>query len=184
VSPAILLVAGSLLLQAGPAEAQSSPAPADTSEAEGAPRARGSRVFFGGAISFNVWNDYTQLSLEPHVGVRLTAKVSVGGKLRYEYLNDRRGSLDYDSHNYGGSIFSRYRITPALFAQVEYAYMSYDFAPERRGVPFLLVGGGYSAPLGKNAVFYAEVLIDLIQDEHSPYEAWSPRLALGISVGF
>lgn len=163
--------------------AQSSSAPED-SAAAAASETRGSRIYYGGSISFDIGSDYTRISLTPHLGYKLSSKVSLGTKVRYEYLNDRRGPFNHDSHNYGGSVFSRYRFIPALYGHAEYSYMSYGYNNGRWGVPFLLVGAGYSHPMGDYASFYAEVLFDLINDENSPYDSGSPRLSFGISMGF
>lgn len=142
------------------------------------------RVYYGGAVGFNFWGDYTSLSIEPFVGYKLNPKASVGGRVRYEYLNDKRGQVDYDSHNFGGSVFSRYRLVPPLYAQAEFAYMSFDYPGGREGVPFLLLGGGYGKPVGRNAFAYVEVLVDVLQDQNSPYEDWEPQVTVGVGVGF
>jgi hypothetical protein len=51
-------------------------------------------------------------------------------------------------------------------------------------VPFLLVGAGYKQPIGSNASLYAEVLVDLIRDKHSPFKNWEPIFNVGAAVGF
>jgi hypothetical protein len=183
------LVAAMTLLLGEVAHAQSSPTPSDTTQVvepapPPTPAPSEQRVYYGGAIGFNFWGDYTRLSIEPFVGYKLKPKLSVGGRVRYEYLNDRRGAVDYDSHNYGGSVFSRYRIVPPLYAQAELAYMSFDYPGGREGVPFLLLGGGYGKPVGRNAWAYVEVLVDVLQDKNSPYEDWEPQVTVGVGVGF
>jgi hypothetical protein len=187
------LVVAATLLVAGAAGAQTdSSAPADTLKpAATTSTSRPSttaptkpRVYWGGAIGFNFWNDYTRFSVEPIVGYRLTPKFSLGGRLRYEYFNDKREAVNFTSHNYGGSIFSRYRLVPQLYGQAEFAYMSYDFPSGREGVPFLFLGGGYVQPLGGKAWAFVEVLVDVLQDSNSPYEDWDPQVTVGAGVGF
>jgi hypothetical protein len=122
--------------------------------------------------------------VEPLVGYKLTPKFSVGGQLRYEFVNDKGYAEDYTSHNYGASVFSRYRVVPQLYGHAEFAYMSYDYPLGRESVPFLLLGGGYSQPVGKAAWVYVEVLFDVLNDSNSPYDRWEPFIGVGVGVGF
>lgn len=188
----VCLAVATILSIAGAANAQtSSTAPADSVEAieevSTPPASKAPtqpRIYWGGAVGFSFWNDYTRIALEPLVGYKLTPKFSVGGKVRYEYIKDRRGSIDYSSHNYGASVFSRYRVVPPLYGHAELVYMSYDYPLGREWVPFLLLGGGYAKPMGKRAWAYVEVLFDVIQDKNSPYDDWDPLISVGIGVGF
>ena len=176
------LVAAATLLVAGVAGAQTtSSAEADSVEAAPPPakpspsKSGPSRVYYGGAIGFNFWNDYTQLSIEPLVAYKVNPKLSVGGRVRYEYFNDKRSAVDFSSHNYGGSVFSRYRVVPMLYGHAEYAYMSYDFIDGREGVPFLYLGGGYSTPMGPRGVgLRGGPGRRAPGADKSPYEDWDP----------
>jgi hypothetical protein len=188
-----LLAAGAAQAQAPAADTLAAPAaapsvaappPAAAAPVQTSTGQEPTRVYYGGAVGFSFWDDFLRLSVEPLVGYKLTPKLSVGGKLRYEYINDDRSAIEYDSHNFGGSVFSRYRLIPQLYAHAEFAYMSYDYPIERKEVPFLLVGGGYSQPMGPNAWLNAEVLVDVLQDDNSPYEDWEPILSVGVGVGF
>ncbi len=148
-----------------------------------------SKVYYGGGIGLSFWGDYFRISVEPMVGYKLTPKLSAGLKLMYEYVNDSRYNTDVTSNNYGGSIFSRYRVIPQFYLHAEFAYYSYKYRTEliegdRNWVPFLLLGGGYSQQVGKNTWIYAQALWDVIQDENSPYSAGDPWISVGVSVGF
>jgi hypothetical protein len=55
---------------------------------------------------------------------------------------------------------------------------------DRQWVPFLFLGGGFSQPITKNTWFTAEVLFDVLQNEHSPYKSWEPFFSVGFGVGF
>jgi hypothetical protein len=185
------LVTALFLAVAGTASAQSTTAADSTDAVEevsspppAKPASSGSKIYWGGALGFSFWGDYSRIAIEPLVGYKLTPKLSLGAKLRYEYINDRRSGSDYSSHNYGASIFSRYRIVLPLYVHAEFAYMSYDYSLGREEVPFLLLGGGYSQPMGKNAWAFVEILFDVIQDENSPYKDWEPFISIGVSVGF
>ncbi len=146
------------------------------------------KVFYGGTVGFNFGN-YTRFSAEPLVGYRVSPKFSVGAKFRYEYINDGRYNSDVTYHNYGASLFARYRVIPQIYLHAEPAYMSYqysvnNFESVRDWVPFLFVGGGYVQRMGKNVFAYAEVLFDLLQNDKSPYKNWEPFYSLGVSIGF
>jgi len=147
-------------------------------------RRKRSRFYFGGNIGLSIYGSSTQISIQPLVGYKITPKASVGIKGDYQYLSDRRRSPTLTSHNYGGSLFSRYRFIPGGFAQAEFALISYDLVDRRATVPFLFLGGGYSRPLGNGVWLVVEVLMDVIQDPDSPYESWEPRVNVGINAGF
>jgi hypothetical protein len=146
------------------------------------------KMYFGGYVNLSIGN-YTVIGIEPLVGYKLTPKFSVGGKLSYEYISDKRYKEDYKTSNYGFSVFSRLRVTPKLYTHIEYSAMNYDLYygigdSNRKWVPFLFVGGGYSQPVSKNTWFTAEVLFDVLQNKNSPYKSWEPFFSLGFGVGF
>ena len=184
----ISLTAAALLALCGAAWAQAPAdtiaAPAVTAAAEPAKPSLKERMYYGGSIGFSFWGDYFRISLEPLVAFKLNPKLSVGGKVRYEYLKDNRDAVDYDAHNYGASVFSRYRLLPVLYAHGELATMSYDFPTGRESVPFLLVGGGISKPLRPNVWGYVEVLWDVLDDDNNPYDTSQPFVSVGVGVGF
>jgi hypothetical protein len=146
--------------------------------------------YYGGTIGFNFWGDYFYLSVNPFVGYKVSPKFSVGGKVQYVYINDD----DFTSHNYGASIFSRFRPIPPIYLHAEFAYASYErqvvvgipprIEEERTWVPFILLGGGFVQQISANTAAYVEVLVDVLQDENSPYEEWDPIVSVGVGVGF
>jgi len=146
------------------------------------------KVYFGGNIGLTLGN-YTMIAIRPMVGYKLTPKLSAGATLSYEYITDKRYETTYETSNYGGSIFARYRLLPQLYGHIEYAAMNYElFNPfgesEREWVPFLLAGGGYSQNLGGRTWLNVQVLFDVLQDEKSPYKNWEPFYSVGVGVGF
>jgi hypothetical protein len=146
------------------------------------------KMYFGGYVNVSI-GSYTAMGVEPLVGYKLTPKLSVGGKLSYEYISDKRYEEDYSASNYGFSLFTRFRVTQRLYAHAEYSAMNYklyDFLgdSEREWVPFLFLGGGYSQPITKNTWLTAEVLFDVLQNENSPYSSWEPFFSIGFGVGF
>ena len=110
--------------------------------------------------------------------------------MTYQYLKRNDDFYSYESNSYGASMFARYRFIEQLYGHVEYANINYDFftlageVSYRKWVPFLLVGGGYSSQIGQNSILYLQVLFDVLQDQHSPYESGQPIYSMGIGVGF
>ncbi len=147
-----------------------------------------SKLYFGGYANMS-FGSYTVIGVQPLVGYKLTPKFSIGAKVSYEYIKDKRYLEDYTTSNYGASVFSRLRILPTLYGHVEFSSMSYDlFDSEgnsnRKWVPFLYVGGGYSQRISKNTYLNAQILFDVINSENSPYKDWEPYYSVGIGVGF
>lgn len=146
------------------------------------------KVYYGGYANLSFGN-YTVIGFEPMMGYKLTPKFSLGGKLTYEYIKDKRYSSTYETSNYGFSLFSRFRITQGFYAHAEYSAMNYNLfdssgESERKWVPFLFLGGGISQPISRNTWFNAEVLFDVLQNKNSPYKDWEPFFSVGFGVGF
>ena len=147
-----------------------------------------SKMYYGGYVNLS-FGKYTVIGAEPLAAYKLTPKLSLGVKLSYEYVKDKRYDEDYSTSNYGYSIFSRFRITPGFYAHAEYSHRSYELfylngESERKWVPFLYLGGGISQPVSKNTWFNAQVLFDVLQNENSPYNDWEPYFSVGFGVGF
>jgi hypothetical protein len=80
-------------------------------------------------------------------------------------------------------------VIPNIYLHAEFAYYSYkfkisDLESDRTWVPFLYVGGGYIQPIGPNTSLFVEVLVDVLQDDNSPYKAWDPVISIGVAAGF
>ena len=148
----------------------------------------GKRLYFGGNAFFSV-GSYTRIGVEPLVGYKLTPKLSSGIKISYEYVRDNRYTTTYETTNYGGSLFARYRIIPPLYFHADYTMINYDLydsagESRRTWVPFFFVGGGYSQRLGSNAWMNFQVLFDVLQNKNSPYRSWEPFFSVGVGLGF
>lgn len=166
-----------------PAVASAAMARSDTAGSDSTSMA--SRVYFGGSIGLSVSGRITWFSVQPVVGYKFTPAVSSGMRAHYEYMSDRRSSPAVSWNNYGGSVFTRYRFHPQAFAQIEFEELRLDYGSGRDWVPFLLVGGGYVRRLGPKTSLVVEVLFDVLQDERGgPYRDQSPRVNVGIGVGF
>lgn len=144
------------------------------------------RVYYGGSIIVT-FGDVTRIGIYPMIAYKFTPKLSLGAEVGYEWLD--YDDFDQTANNYGGSVFARYRIVPRLYAHVEYQMVNYEIftsatTSERDWVPYLLVGGGYSQPMGRNAWSYVEVLFDVLNDSNSPYKEGEPFISVGVGVGF
>jgi len=146
------------------------------------------KVYYGGYVNLS-FGSYTVIGIEPMIAYKLTTRLSLGAKFRYDYIRDKRYLEDYDTYNWGASVFSRFRAFKGLYLHAEYAGYNYEkFAGTESGtrewVPFLLVGAGYSQPIGKRTSVNAQVLFDVLQSDKSPYRSWEPFYSIGVGVGF
>jgi len=139
--------------------------------------------YYGATVGFNFWGDVRKISIEPLLGRKLTPRLSIGVEGRYEHLTDTSGPNDHSFDNYGAGVFSNFKLTPRFYAHGEYDMISYDYSGGRETVPFLYVGGGVVQAAGR-ASLYAEVLVDILNDDDSPYNDYEPQVSVGVSVGF
>jgi hypothetical protein len=146
------------------------------------------KIYYGGSIGLS-FGSITMIGIYPLIGYKFTPKISAGVKVAYEYIQDRRYATNYSTSNYGGSLFARYRIIPALYLHAEYAALNYELYDEfgesnREWIPFLLVGASFSQRVGGNAWLNVQILFDVLQSDKSPYNNWEPFYSIGISAGF
>lgn len=146
------------------------------------------KVYFGGGIGLS-FGSYTRIAVYPMMGYKFTPKLSGGIELGYEYISDSRYSQQFNTSNYGASVFTRYRVIPQVFILAEYAMYNYelyylDLTKSREWVPFLFLGAGFSQQISPGTWAYASVKFDVLQNSNSPYNNWAPFWNLGVSVGF
>lgn len=151
-------------------------------------KSKSDKIYFGGYFNMS-FGSYTVIGIEPMIGYKLIPRLSIGAKVRYDYMQDKRYEETYTSSNYGASIFSRLNLFRGLYAHVEYAGYNYKYYYEtgesfREWVPFLLLGAGYNMRLGKRTSLNAQILFDVLQNDKSPYSNWEPFYSVGIGVGF
>jgi hypothetical protein len=170
-----MLVAGMVAVCAAPVLAQDS-------------LSTGGNVFYGGTIGLG-FGDVDYVEIAPLIGRHVNPQFSYGGSVIYRHRSDDRYEKDLSTDDYGASIFGRYRLTPALFAQAEYEYLNYEFynldlSKDRDSSNSVFLGGGVSSPAGRNASVYATALYNVNYDEdESPYDSpWVIRF--GVGVGF
>ena len=146
------------------------------------------KIYFGGYVNFS-FGSYTSIGIEPMVGYKIIPRLSVGAKIRYDYISDNRYSTTYSSSNYGGSLFTRLSLIKKLYLHAEFAGYNYKIYDEfensdRDWIPFFFVGGGLNQPLGRRASLNIQLLFDVLHNTNSPYGSWEPFYSVGVSVGF
>lgn len=159
-----------------------------------------SRLMIGGSLGL-VFGDYTNINVSPLVGYRLSDLFAAGININAQYAAERQKDWNgetvyrYQYTVFGGGVWGRVYPLDMIFvhAQPEYNYVSekftdYTFNPKQTskssyGVPSLMLGGGYSQPIGEGySSFYIMVLYDVIQDVRSPYQN-RPQIQVGFNVG-
>lgn len=165
-----------------PAPVATQPPPPPAQASSSAPN---DRIYYGGTVTLG-FGSTTRIGIFPMLGFKLTPKLSAGVEVGYEYVSYDGGE---STHNYGASVFGNYRIGRSLYAHAEYQGVNYETfsdqaSSDREWVPFMLVGGGFYKPINARTALYVEVLFDVLQDEHSPYDDWEPVVSVGVGVGF
>ncbi len=145
-------------------------------------------VYWGVSISARFGR--TQgIGLYPMVGYKITPRWSVGGRIGYEFWWRDHFAQTVTSHALSGSLFSRYRLIPQIYAHVEGGAGNFDRflltgEADRVTYPFLFVGGGFSHRTGRRTWLLIEILYEVIQDAYSPYDGGGPVISIGMGVGF
>lgn len=145
------------------------------------------RVYLGGNIGAQ-FGSVTFLDLSPNMGVYLTKnrRLSAGLGITYQYLNVNDGGTKYDTHTFGGRLFGRYIIWKGITAQAEFEMLSLEcyrqyYGLQRKWIPGLLLGGGYTQSIGGRAGISFLVFYNFLQSECTPYR--NPVMRLGFNIG-
>lgn len=151
------------------------------------------RVFVGGDIGAT-FGDYTQITISPLIGYRISEQVSTGLQFIYnhswqEINKDQVNQTSLQSNTYGGNVFLQYSPISSFYLKGEFEYDSYSNYTTTQNtkvteaVPFIFLGMGYSKSISKFANFYAGIKVDVLNNENSPYEDFTPFLYVGAGVG-
>lgn len=156
---------------------------------EGNPPPFRDRIFFGGNFGLS-FGSTTSIVVNPIMGYRITPRLAGGIGARYEYFrNNYPGYLPFDTHIFGGSVFTRFMVINSLsdalgigglnsgiFLQGEYEMLSLEsreFDPSNPNPRFLLhsvlVGGGIYQPIGRRSGIMVTVLWNLNESYRSIY---------------
>jgi len=145
-------------------------------------------VFIGGGVglgfSSSTYGSNFNFGITPEVGYSLNSWLDAGVSLNlnynsYNYGYTGGGTTKQRSFNYGGGVFLRAYPLQEFFIQVqpEYNFISTKLSyTNTSGVlhlnqkaPSFLVGLGYGRRLVGQSGFYTAILLDLGQDNSSPY---------------
>ena len=166
------------------------PSPALESKATPPPeQANSKKAYFGGYANFSI-GKYTVIGFQLLIAYKLFPKLSIGGKVLYQYYKNKNLSPAREGSHFGIGAFTRLRIARRFYAHLEFSEMNYKIYDalgensRREWISFLFVGGGYSLPISKNTSLNAEVLWDVLQDDDSPYKTVEPFFNVGVTVGF
>jgi hypothetical protein len=159
------------------------------------------RIFFGGNFGLQ-FGTVTNIEISPLAGIYLTPRLAVGPGIRYEYFRSNYpGYVPYETHIYGGTVFSRYMVIKDLsegiglglnfgiFGHAEYEMLSLESRYFKIGAPpdesgrfnlhSVLVGGGIYQPIGRRSGFLVMVLWNLNETANSPYS--NPIFRIGFN---
>jgi len=146
------------------------------------------RIYAGGGFGLGFSNSVDYVGLSPNVGVRITKRGSFGVGVQYQYRNYK--FLKVKTNDWGGSLFTQYKVFGPFFLHGEYEYINYEFVDNtlstfRKGYSSVLVGGGLAQPITQNVVFVISALYNLTYKDSNPGPYNTPwTLRVGISAGF
>ncbi|MBK9731872.1 MAG: hypothetical protein IPO83_11410 [Chitinophagaceae bacterium] len=149
------------------------------------------RIFVGGNFGLT-FGTITNIEIAPTFGYMLKPNWSAGVGVRYSYYQDNFYNPPYKTNIYGGLLFTRYVVYKGLFLEANFEGNNFDvykfdpvtelYYPERDWIPSLLLGGGYSQPMGANSAFFISILYDVLQNNYSPYYG-VPIIRAGFGIG-
>jgi len=156
-----------------------------------------SRIIIGGSLGL-AFGDYTNINISPLIGYRISQLFAAGININAQYGSERLSNYSNITTQrnqytiFGGGVWGRVYPVDFLFIHVQPEYNAvslkstfYDpktIVKDHYGVPSLLMGGGYSQPVGGRAAFSIMALYDVLQDSRSPYQN-GLILRIGASLG-
>ncbi len=150
------------------------------------------RLYYGGSFGLQ-FGTYTNISLLPILGYRLTEKLSVGTGLVYQYVSYRR----YSYSNFGVRGFAQAALfnigDGAILAHAEAEVLNAEYsgpgsyqaagAKRRDTVVMPMVGLGYRQRIGDRASFDFLVLYNTNDvNDYNPYS--NPVFRAGVNIPF
>ncbi|NDK55431.1 hypothetical protein GWO68_05845 [Pontibacter sp. BT213] len=148
------------------------------------------KLYFGGSFGLQ-FGSYTNITLLPIIGYRVTDKFSVGTGIVYHFISDGGVSL----HNYGGRAFTQLEVVNigdgALLAHAEVealsrqylrVYPNYTYDKLRKTLVMPMFGVGYRQRISEKASFDLLLLYNMNDDPVNPYS--NPVIRAGINLPF
>ncbi|MFN8230966.1 MAG: hypothetical protein U0V03_08605 [Bacteroidia bacterium] len=145
------------------------------------------KFFFGGMIT-PVFSSYAfYVAGNPHVGYRVSEKLSVAAGATGIYTSQRIGGIVYRQGVYGPFAYSRYFLTPNFFGQVQYEllsqqnYLNINSPYKRVWQPYGFFGGGYMQKFGDRSGVVFSILYNVYANQNSVYS--NPLVQIGFNFG-
>lgn len=147
------------------------------------------RLYTGGSFGLQ-FGTYTNISLLPILGYRVTEKWNIGAGVVYHYIKGGNISLN----NYGGRGFTQFELfnigDGAVLAHSEVEVLSseylvfdnsgYYMGIRRKTVALPLAGLGYRQRISDRASFDILLLYNFSQDDANPYD--NPVIRAGFNI--
>ena len=138
------------------------------------------RIYFGGGLGFSSGNNglgrYTYFNVNPIVGYMITPQLSSG--LGFQWAHYSFQDYGTSFNQYGISPFVRYNFGQ-IFTYGEYNLINTSSINEqlRRNYNRLLLGLGFSQPLGRRGSINAMALYDVLYKVNGPFQSpWVLRV--------
>lgn len=148
------------------------------------------RLYFGGSFGLQ-FGSYTNISLLPILGYRVTDRFNVGVGAVYHYIKDGNLTLN----NYGGRAFTQVEVVDigdgALVAHAETEILSREyliiysnstFEKQRKMITLPMAGLGYRQRISEKASIDLLVLYNFNDDLVNPYS--NPVFRAGVNIPF
>lgn len=148
------------------------------------------KLYFGGSFGLQFGN-YTNITLLPIIGYRLTNKLSVGTGVVYHFISD--GGINMN--NYGGRAFTQVELVNigdgALLAHAEVealsreyllVYTNNTYEKLRKNIVMPMFGVGYRQRISSKASFDILVLYNSNDYPVNPYS--NPVIRAGVNLPF
>jgi len=150
------------------------------------------RLYFGGGLGLQ-FGTYTNISLLPILGYRITNRFSAGVGAVYHYV----GYSSYNYSNYGGRVFAQAELfnigNGAVLAHGEVEVLNAEYSgpgayqsggfEQRSTVAFPMVGLGYRQRISEKASF--DILVLYNTNDANYYNPYSnPVIRAGINIPF
>ncbi len=144
------------------------------------------KFFFGGNLGL-MFGDYTYINISPTVGYRVHPKLSAGGGVIFEYVNDKTRYYTYSTSIYGFKLFAQSILFESIILYGENNILSLEkrYFDALNNYPsggrFLLnvpwLGGGYYQKAGNGGMFVM-VLFNMNRTRNSPYPPYEFRVGV------
>lgn len=164
-----------------------------TGSGEAATAAKSKKVFVGGDVGITFGN-YTEVRIAPMIGYMFSPQVF--GALEFVYRHSWDKILNQNTsiestvqtNSIGGSAFIQYYPVRDVYLKTEFSYQVYKTSTTQNltndvNVPFLFLGLGYTRHLNNNLYVSAGIKVDVLNNQNSPFEDFTPFFDVGIGIG-